>query len=141
MAPVVALALMAGAGACAPDVPPPAPQPDLGVAARPGERAPAYLGAEAALLSADLVNMVVRMRDPESTAMIEAYARCAAANFALVQGMGFLRHVRTQFGTERVGVVKADAVYTMSTSLPRGVRTIDAEVVVADCVGRGIPAV
>ncbi|HDR27819.1 hypothetical protein [Rhodovulum sp.] len=142
IAPVVALALMAGTEACAPNVPPPAqPGADAGGAARAGARAPAYLGAEAVVLSSDLVNIVVRMRDPESTGMIEAYARCAAANFALVQGMNFLRPVRTQIGTEPGGVVKADAVYTMSAALPEGIRTIDAEVVVADCAGQGIPVV
>ncbi|TCO72522.1 hypothetical protein [Rhodovulum euryhalinum] len=133
VAPVVALALMAGAGGCAPAAPEAAGQPDA--------RAPAYLGVETAVLSADLVNMVVRMRDPEDAAAVEAYARCAAAGFALGQGMSFLRHVRTKTGTEPGGVVTADAVFTMSAALPEGVRPLDAEVVAADCAGLGIPTV
>ncbi|MGC9420759.1 MAG: hypothetical protein ACP5EN_17475 [Rhodovulum sp.] len=119
---------MAGAGGCAPILP-------------GADRAPAYLGAEAAVLSDDLMNMVVRMQHPGGPEAVQAYARCAAANYALGRGYGFLRHVRTQLGQERGGIVTADAVYTMSATLPEGVRTIDAEVVVADCAGQGIPTV
>lgn len=130
IAPVVALGLMAGAGACAPSLP-----------ATGGAAEATHLGAETAVLGAELVNVVVRMRDPDGPEAVEAYARCAAAGHALGQGFGFLRHVRTQIGTERGGTVTADAVYTMSATLPEGVRPIDAEVVVADCTGRGIPTV
>lgn len=128
IAPVLALGLMAGAGGCAP----------LGAEA---DRAPAYLGAEAVVLSADLVDVVARMRDPGGAEALEAYARCAAANHALEQGLGFLRHVRTRIAREPGGIVTADAAYTMSAALPEGVRPLDAAAVVADCAGRGIPVV
>ena len=36
---------------------------------------------------------------------------------------------------------QADAVYTISPALPRGLRTLDAEVVVQDCKANGIPTV
>jgi hypothetical protein len=39
------------------------------------------------------------------------------------------------------GVRIADAVYTVSPTLPRGLQTIDAEVRVADCAELGIPTV
>jgi hypothetical protein len=42
---------------------------------------------------------------------------------------------------EEGGVWLADAVYTISPALPRGSRTIDAEVVTAACVEKGIPTV
>ena len=69
-----------------------------------------------------------------------AYSRCAAAQYALIRGFGFARHVRTNV-TEQGGLWRADAVYTVSPALPRGFRTIDAEVTVADCTEQGIPTV
>ncbi|SIO27806.1 hypothetical protein SAMN05444722_1160 [Rhodovulum sp. ES.010] len=104
-------------------------------------RAPAYLGVETVVLDTDLVNMTARMSDPGAPGAVEAYARCAAAAFALGQGFGFLRSVRTNITTERGGVWVADAVYTLSPALPAGVRQIDAEVVLADCAGQYIPTV
>jgi hypothetical protein len=71
---------------------------------------------------------------------MQAYADCAAAQYALIRGYGFARHVRTNLGEEG-GNSTADAVYTISPGLPRGFATIDAEVVVADCAARGIPTV
>jgi hypothetical protein len=69
-----------------------------------------------------------------------AYARCAAAQYALIRGYGFARHLRTNVH-ERGGIWQADAIYTVSPSLPRGARTIDAEVTVAACSDQGIPTV
>jgi len=43
--------------------------------------------------------------------------------------------------TQQGGLWRADAVYTVSSALPRGSRTIDAEVTVADCTEQGIPTV
>jgi hypothetical protein len=42
---------------------------------------------------------------------------------------------------ETGGIWRADAVYTISAALPRGERTIDAEVTVANCALNGIPTV
>jgi hypothetical protein len=42
---------------------------------------------------------------------------------------------------EQGGVWTADAVYTISPALPRGLQTLDAEVVTAACAEQGIPTV
>ncbi|MCO4842193.1 MAG: hypothetical protein KC439_04715 [Yoonia sp.] len=103
-------------------------------------RAPAYQGIETRLLDGDLVNFRVHMTGIQSPADVTKYAECAAAQYTLIRGYGFLRHVRTNT-TEESGLWSADAVYTISPSLPRGLKTIDAEVVVADCGAAGIPTV
>ena len=100
---------------------------------------PEYNGIETRLLDNDLVNFEVQMRNG-STELLEDYARCAAAQYTLIRGYGFTRHVRTLVD-ERAGIWSADAVYTVSPALPEGERTIDAEVTVADCRLRGIPTV
>ena len=71
---------------------------------------------------------------------VEAYARCAAAQYALIRGFGFARHVRTNVARDGE-IWRGDAVYTISAALPEGLRTIDAEVVVRDCGAQGIPTV
>ncbi len=99
-----------------------------------------YHGVETRLLEGDMVNFRVAMRGARGEGDVIAYARCAAAQYALVRGYGFARHLRTNV-TQRGGIWQADAVYTVSPALPRGVRTIDAEVTVADCTEQGIPTV
>jgi hypothetical protein len=111
----------------------------------PAERAmerdaPEYLGIETRLLEGDLVNFIVRMRGGTQPDNVQDYARCAAAQYTLIRGYGFARQVRTSADVKG-SLWRADAVYTISPSLPRGARTIDAEVTVADCVARGIPTV
>ncbi|UWQ23525.1 hypothetical protein PNH50_11185 [Leisingera aquaemixtae] len=106
-----------------------------------GERpAPVYEGVETSLLEGDLVQFHVSMRGPRMVGDLDTYAECAAAQYALIRGYGFARHVRTTL-TQAGGSRTADAVYLISPSLPRGLRTIDAEVVVADCAANGIPTV
>jgi len=99
-----------------------------------------YRGVQTRLLEADLVNFIVAMEGAQDAQDPIAYARCAAAQYALIRGYGFARHVRTNV-TEQGGLWRADAVYTVSPALPRGFRTIDAEVTVADCTEQGIPTV
>lgn len=99
-----------------------------------------YRGVQTRLLESDLVNFIVSMEGAEDSRDPIAYARCAAAQYALIRGYGFARHVRTNV-TEQGGLWRADAVYTVSPALPRGFRTIDAEVTVADCTEQGIPTV
>lgn len=101
---------------------------------------PEYLGIETILLDGDLVNFRVAMTGARDNSDVEAYARCAAAQYALIRGYGFARHVRTNVA-QKNGTWRGDAVYTISASLPRGVRTIDAEVTVRDCGAQGIPTV
>ena len=71
---------------------------------------------------------------------VSAYAECAAAQYTLIRGYGFARHVRTNV-TQEAGLWRADAVYTISPALPRGLSTIDAEVTVSNCAETGIPTV
>jgi len=98
-----------------------------------------YQGIETILLDDDMVNFRVAMARGSSEA-VEAYARCAAAQYALIRGFGFARHVRTTVAQQQ-NVWRGDAVYVISAALPRGLRTIDAEVTVRNCGELGIPTV
>ncbi len=130
---VLATGLAAGLAGCA-----------GGAADQPGATSagfrPDYRGVETRLLSGDLVSFRVAMSGARGLPDVEAYAACAAAQYALIRGYGFARHVRTNVDEEG-GVWRADAVYTISPALPRGIATIDAEVVVAACSEQGIPTV
>lgn len=99
-----------------------------------------YLGVETRLLEGDLVSFLVTMRNVKDERALSRYAECAAAQYAVIRGYGFARHVRTTV-EEASGRWAADAVYTISPSLPGGVMTTDAEVTVEDCTRNGIPTV
>lgn len=101
---------------------------------------PAYLGIETRLMDGDLVNFRVAMTGARNGDDIATYADCAAAQYALIRGFGFARHVRTNL-TQEGGIWRGDAVYTISSALPRGSRTLDAEVTVRNCGAEGIPTV
>lgn len=101
---------------------------------------PDYRGVQTQLLSEDLVQFDVEMTNAQTRQDVSNYAECAAAGYTLIRGWGFARHLRTNV-EEEAGVWRADAVYTISPALPRGVRTIDAEVVAASCAEKGIPTV
>ncbi len=124
---MAALALMA-LGACEPQAP------------LASDFIPEYKGVETALLDGDLVQFKVAMTKAQSGQDVADYAECAAAQYTLIRGYGFARHVRTNVEQE-AGLWRGDAVYTISPSLPRGIKTIDAEVTVANCVEKGIPRV
>ncbi len=106
------------------------------------EQAPpaTYDGIETRLLDDDLVNFRAQMTGVATRADLDAYTRCAAAQYTLIRGYTFARHVRTSI-TEEGGVWVADAVYTISPELPRGLQTLEAQVVAADCAEQGIPSV
>ena len=101
---------------------------------------PFYDGIETRLLDGDLVNFRVKMRGAQTHEDVHNYAECAAAQYALIRGYGFARHVRTSVEIEG-GTWSGDAVYTISSALPRGLKTIDAEVTVSSCDENGIPTV
>ncbi|MEO3413837.1 hypothetical protein AAFO92_04160 [Roseovarius sp. CAU 1744] len=101
---------------------------------------PVYQGIDTRLLDGDLVNFHVAMVGDDLADDVDQYAQCAAAQYALIRGYGFARHVRTNV-VEQGGVWRGDAVYTISPALPRGLKTIDAEVVAAHCAENGIPMV
>jgi hypothetical protein len=97
-----------------------------------------YEGVQVILLDEGLVSFSVAMRGAKDEADVEAYGRCAAAQYALDKGFGFARQVRTivtKDGQEWYG----DAVYLVSSALPEGLRTVDAEVAVTECEELGIP--
>lgn len=119
---------LAGLSACEN---PPAAQEDF---------SPSYLGIETILLDSDLVTFRVAMSGARGTDDVDAFARCAAAQYSLIRGFGFARHLRTNMA-QSGGIWRGDAVYTVSAALPRGLRTIDAEVTVRDCGAQGIPTV
>ncbi len=102
--------------------------------------APEYGAIETRLLDGDLVNFLVEMRGARGQGDVADYAECAAAQYTLIRGYGFARHLRTNVDEEG-GVWRADAVYTISPALPRGLKTIDAEVTVFNCAENGIPMV
>jgi len=99
-----------------------------------------YRGIDTRLLEGDLVQFLVAIEGDVPRAAVSRYAECAAAQYALIRGYGFARHVRTKV-EKRGGQSVGDAVYTISAALPRVLRTIDAEVVVSVCAEDGIPMV
>ncbi len=99
-----------------------------------------YLGSETRLLDGDLVNFKVHMRGNLNRSQLVDYAECVAAEYTLVRDYAFARHVRTNVENEGSNW-SADAVYTISPTIPRGLRTIEAEVIVEACKERGIPTV
>lgn len=101
---------------------------------------PDYRGVQTQLLDGDLVRFQVVMTNALEPKNVSAYAECAAAEYTLIRGYGFARHVRTNVSEDN-GLWSGDAVYTISASLPDGLRTIDAEVVAANCREKGIPTV
>lgn len=120
------LTLCSGLSACTPEVEPPF--------------TPVYSGINTRLLEGDLVQFEVEMRGARSSGDVDNYAECAAAQYALIRGYGFARHLRTTV-YEEGGLWRGDAVYTISAALPRGLKTIDAEVVASACAENGIPTV
>jgi hypothetical protein len=128
-------AALGGLAACAP-----ADVPDRAAVAEEEVFAPEYLGIQTILLDNDLVSFRVSMKGARGNDDVAAYARCAAAQYSLIRGYGFARHVRTNVA-KTGGVWRGDAVYTISATLPRGLAPIDAEVTVRDCGEQGIPTV
>ncbi|MGR3551221.1 hypothetical protein [Pseudooceanicola sp.] len=99
-----------------------------------------YEGIETRLLDNDLVAFHVKMRGARGAEDVSTYAECAAAQYTLIRGFGFARHLRTKTA-EVSGLWQADAIYTISAAIPAGLRTIDAEVTVENCKINGIPTV
>ena len=101
---------------------------------------PDYRGVETRLLDNDLVSFQVSMSGARNAEDVSRYAECAAAQYTLIRGYGFARHLRTKTA-EVAGTWQADAIYTISAAIPAGLRTIDAEVTVENCKNNGIPTV
>ncbi|MGR3661207.1 MAG: hypothetical protein ACU0CA_08475 [Paracoccaceae bacterium] len=101
---------------------------------------PQYQSIKTVLFDDDLVSFRVAMTGARDNQDVADYAECAAAQYALIRGYGFTRHVRTIVSIEG-SIWHGDAVYTISPTLPEGLRTIDAEVAVQNCATQGIPTV
>lgn len=99
-----------------------------------------HLGIDTRLLDDDLVSFQVRMRGAARVGDLDIYTRCAAAQYALIRGYNFTRHIRTNTRKEG-GVWQADAVYTISQEFPPGLRSINAEDMVDACKANGVPTV
>lgn len=99
-----------------------------------------YEAADPVGLGGDLYGFLVTVKGATTGTEAEEYATCVVAGYALERQAGFARKVRVKV-KEEGGVWSADAVYSISSALPAGMRTIDAEVAVADCAERGIPTV
>ncbi|MFN4057158.1 MAG: hypothetical protein ACK4HW_03110 [Roseinatronobacter sp.] len=128
------LTCLAALAACAPA------QDPVAQAALGAPRGAQYLGIDTRLLDGPLVSFVVHMRGARGRTDAVTYARCAAAQYTLIRGYTFARHVRTTV-TQQGDIWVADGVYTISPDLPLGARNIDAEVIVEDCREQGIPTV
>ena len=99
-----------------------------------------YKGVKTSLLDDDMVQFHVTAQGARSEVVATTYAECAAAQYTLIRGYGFARHIRTNVNNV-AGDWVADAVYLISPALPRGLKTIDAEVVAANCAVNEIPMV
>ena len=89
-------------------------------------------GIETILLDKTMVNFRVAMKGARTNEDVAAYARCAAAQYALIRGAVYTQHVRTNVDRKR-GVWLGDAIYMISATLPVGPRIIDAKVELRDC--------
>ncbi|MBN2630370.1 MAG: hypothetical protein JXR75_07505 [Rhodobacteraceae bacterium] len=105
-----------------------------------GDVSPVYQGIQTVLLEDDMVSFRVALQGAQGRDEVETYGRCAAAQYALIRGFGFARHVRTTVAQDG-NTWRGDAVYLISAALPPGLRTIDAEVTVRDCGALGIPTI
>jgi len=101
---------------------------------------PTYMGVETRLLEGDIVSFLVSMKGARGNEDVADYGKCAAAQYALIRGYGFARHVRTSV-EQKGDLWHGDAGYVISESLPEGLRTIDAEIAVQECFENGIPTV
>ena len=87
----------------------------------------------------ELLNLVVQTDSESQSDQLDQYAACVAARYTLVTGYGFTRHIRTN-RTNSGGTYRADAVYSITPTLPAGSRTLDAEVIAQNCAELGIPS-
>jgi hypothetical protein len=109
-----------------------------GASPAPDGRSPEYLGAEARLVTDDVLQSEVRFRGTAEAG--QGYALCVAALAASLRGDVWLRHLRTIAHNE-AGVRRLDTLYSLSQTRPEGVDPIRAREAVEDCETNGIPVV
>jgi len=101
---------------------------------------PTYGAVNTRLLDGELVSISVVMQGARGIDDVIAFNDCAAAQYALIRGAGFVRRVRNDVdkkGRNWMG----EGVYTLSDAHPGGVHTIDAEVAASGCSANNIPMV
>ena len=86
----------------------------------------------------NLVNILVDSGSAGGEDAVAQFAECAAVGYALEQGFGFARHIRTN-RAKSGGTWRADAVYSITPTLPQGIRTGDGNVGAQNCADLGIP--
>jgi hypothetical protein len=101
---------------------------------------PDYLGVETVALVDDLVQVNVAMSKVLSAKDLQDYAECGLSEYASARDYGYARHLRTNVYKEG-GAFAADAVYTLSSSVPDGLAIIDTAAVLAECRAKRIPTV
>ncbi len=107
-------------------------------AGHPAPFAPVYVGVETRP-DGDLVNFFVDMRGARALRTWRITRMCCGA-VCVDPSMDFARHLRTNVAQE--GGSGAEMLFTPSlAALPRGLKTIDAEVVALACAENGIPMV
>ena len=84
--------------------------------------APVYQGVVTRLLQTDLVQFKVKLSNSQGPQAVLEYAKCAAAQYTLIRGFGFARHVRTTVARS-AETWTADAVYTISAGVPEDLKT------------------
>lgn len=102
--------------------------------------APSYSPVVTTLLADDLVSFTVSMSGARGPGDLRDFTDCAAAQYAVIRGLGFARHVRTNLGEPGL-VWGAEAAYTISRELPRGTQTLDAAATLEACRARGIATI
>lgn len=119
--------------------------PDFtGLADRTGDYGPADVAPLDAGRADDLVRarVTASIRAGETKPALDetaavAYAACATAGYASVNGFGWLRHVRTQ--TEGAGAGRAaESIFTLTRDMPEG-QAMEVGAALAACQQNGVP--
>ena len=105
-----------------------------------GVFSPEYGSVTTKLLEGDLVSFDVQMSGARDDNDVIAFNDCAAAQYALIRGAGFVRRVRNDVSRKR-GVWHGTGIYTLSEAHPGGRFSIDAEVTASECRANNIPTV
>lgn len=106
-----------------------------------GETEPLAFGpVVVADLGDDLIQVKLSVARPAEVEDVTMIADCNAAAYAVFAGKGFARHLRTNAYIE-AGLWRADAVYSITSQRPSGLRPLDAQAVKEDCALNGIPMV
>ena len=101
---------------------------------------PEYGDITTKLLDGDLVSFDVTMKGAMADTDVIAFNDCAAAQYALIRGAGFVRRVRNDV-SKRGKMWTGTGIYTLSDAHPGGQHSIDAEITAQGCRANNIPMV